>query len=64
MVKNQINKGKSVQISIQLIVNLNNQVNKIQHKNNLLSCNQIKLIFCKYIYSKSINRRTRVASQL
>ena len=49
MVKSQIHKEKLVQISIQLIANSDYQVDKIKYKNNLLICNHIKLISCKYI---------------
>lgn len=42
MAKSQIRKGKSVQILIQLIANSEYQVDKIQHKSNLLIYNHIK----------------------
>lgn len=42
MVKSQILKEKLVQISIQLIVNLDYQVDKVLHKNNLLNYSLIK----------------------
>lgn len=50
MVKSQILKGKSVQTSIQLIVNLDYQVDKAQNKSNLLNYSLTKWISCKNIH--------------